>query len=140
MRSVIENITGPSKQALAGLSKQIRRAIRAGLSHDAIDAAQPTSYKYQDKTVTNKTGKKYRFGRRIINYERKGPLHRQVGIRWLHGESWPIMQSYFTHRFLHATKGWREYTGGPALRMPMAAMAGNTPYPLRFFGRNHRWA
>jgi len=86
-----------------------------------------------DHQVTNQSGKRATPYRRIVGYERLGPLHRQVGIKWLHGEAWPIMQTYFKHRFLHATKGWREYTGGSRVRMPQASSG--VPPRLAFYGR-----
>lgn len=49
--------------------------------------------------------------RRIIAYTRLGPFFRQVGV--FARSDKPIMQGHYTHRMLHATKGWREFTDLP---------------------------
>lgn len=69
-------------------------------------------------TITSSCGKKGTPLRRIIGYRHEGPYHRQVGLKWMLNEAWPIVQTYYKHHFLHATKGWRVYTGGPAMRIP----------------------
>lgn len=75
--------------------------------------------------VTRKVGKPRTPYRHIIRYERKGPFLRQVGVRHVVSRSGqsrtiPIMQQFYVHRFLHATKGWREYANIP-LAMRVAA-------------------
>lgn len=118
------------------VGRRLRALLRGRPSHDAIDSALgPVQYAHEPFKVTKQTGKRGKFMRRIIGYERRGPYHRQVGIRWLHGESWPMMQTYFIHRFRHATKGVREYHGGSSMVMPMPRQL--PQYPQRFFGRNH---
>jgi hypothetical protein len=84
--------------------------------------------------VTPKAGKPHSPFRRIVKYERKGPFYRQVGERWLAGESFPIMQAYYKHKYLHATKGWREYTGGPRMSIPHAF--NHLPARLAFYGKH----
>jgi hypothetical protein len=83
--------------------------------------------------VSNKASKRGKPGRRIIAYDRVGPSQRQVGIKWLHGECWPIMQTYCKHMFLHATKGWRRYSGGAAPWLPRPVQA---EHPLATFYGN----
>ena len=113
----------------------LKKALLSTASRIAEEVGLPEIKTREDVggKVTPKLGKAGRPYRRIIKYERVGPLHRQVGIKWLHGECWPIMQTFFKHRFLHATKGWREYTGGPLMRMPYAPPALNPA--AAFYGR-----
>lgn len=60
----------------------------------------------------------------LIDYKRVGPFYRQTGTRNIVGNTIPLMQEYYEHRFLHATKGWRVYHGGKAFRLPIAAPQG----------------
>lgn len=63
--------------------------------------------------VTRKLGKRGTLYRRIIAAERLGPFFQQIGIKWKGFTAEPIMRGYYIHRFLHATKGWREYLDVP---------------------------
>lgn len=74
-------------------------------------------------TITPKASGKFRPYRRLVQYHRVGPLHRQVGIKIIAGKELPMMQTYFVHHFMHATKGPRKYSGGPSIRMPYAPQA-----------------
>jgi hypothetical protein len=125
--------------SIAKLSASLRSALSATSSARAIETASPVDYrKANDLTVSKKLGKQRSFGRRLIRYERLGPFHRQTGDRSIGGTILPMMQTYFLHRFLHATKGWREYLGGATLRVPMSPSM--KQYPAAFFGRNHKFA
>lgn len=48
--------------------------------------------------------------RRIIGHQVFADLIRQTGTVNVQGDSTPRLQQYSIHRFLHATKGWRQYT------------------------------
>ena len=65
-------------------------------------------------TVTHKAGGRDTTLRRIIAYVRKGPFYRQIGVRVVGRLREPIMETYYEHRFLHATKGWRVYAHLPS--------------------------
>jgi hypothetical protein len=135
--SVLNNFVRGGRK-LSALAKALgsvtsKRAVAAGM-----DPVEELAKAKDPQQVSKKLGKKYRFGRRLIGYERRGPFQRQVEVKYLHGEAWPVMQEFYVHRLKHATKGWRAYTGGPALRMPYSMPV--PPYPVRFFGRNHRCA
>lgn len=120
--------------------RSIMGALLRTSSRHAIDAALPERKAVDDTPIVSpKKGKRGKFCARLITYERGGPFHRQVGIKWLHGECWPIMQTYFKHRWLHATKGWREYTGGPSMRLPVTSNQGAVPRRISFYG-HHRFA
>jgi hypothetical protein len=108
------------------------RAIHAGLGPvPEIRAAQRTE-------VTRKRGMRGRPYRRIADYYRTGPFYRQVGGKWLQGEEWPIMETFFVHHFLHATKGWRTYTGGSVMRMPRANPPGyHVDRAREFYGHHY---
>lgn len=132
--SVIHNLV--TKKGPVG--RKLRDMLRGRPSHDAIDSGLgPVEYAHEPFNVTKAAGKRGSFMRRIIGYTRTGPFHRQTGVRWLHGEAWPLMQTYFIHTFTHATKGKRKYVGGSVMRMPMPRQL--PPYPQRFFGKNQHF-
>jgi hypothetical protein len=72
--------------------------------------------------ITRSAGKPRTEFRWIIATERLGPFFRQIGVK-KDGE--PIMQGHYIHRFLHATKGWREYLDVPP-------KMGNAGQPVRY--------
>lgn len=119
-----------------GRFARIRKAISSGVSAAAtalglpdIKPAAPTGF------ITPTAGKPGSPARRLVRYERLGPFHRQVGLKWMAGESWPLMQTYFVHRLLHATKGWRTYVGGPNMTMPHPRRALN--HAQMFYGSHY---
>lgn len=96
------------------MSSRIKGLFQRGVSALAATIQLPKANvaKRSAFTITNKAGKRGQMWRRIVRHEVVGPLHRQVGIKWVHGEDKPIMQVYREHKFLHATKGWRKYVHG----------------------------
>lgn len=116
---------------------RFKKALASGTSKRALnrptDAVEPTNHG-TNAFVTPRAGKRGTPMRSIVAYERKGPFFRQVAEKFVSGEAWPVMQRYFVHRFKHATKGWREYTGGPVMTMPQAMPAIN---PARAFYGSH---
>lgn len=107
------------------------RATASGLALDAGMSQDVKTLADGGLQVTQRAGKKGHAYRRIIGYKRTGPFHREVGIKWVSGESWPVMQTYFKHAFLHATKGWRTYESGATLRLP-ASLPQRRPNLSRF--------
>lgn len=95
-----------------------RRAIAAPATEE-----QEAKAAMGDLAVTPKASGKHRPYRRLIKYDREGPLYRQIGVVRIGGVLRPIMQTYFLHRFKHATKGERVYSGGPTIRLPNAPPA-----------------
>ena len=119
-----------------GRFARIKKAIASGVSRAAESIGlPPIRAKQSHGFVTPKAGKRASPARRITQYERLGPFHRQVGIKYLAGEGWPLMQTYFVHRFLHATKGWRTYIGGPNMTMPRPLPAVN--HARAFYGSHY---
>jgi hypothetical protein len=62
--------------------------------------------------ISNTAGAPGSIGRRIVRQRVLPAMHVQVGTR----NGLPVMKTVQVHRFLHATKGWREYHNG----MPFA--------------------
>lgn len=69
-------------------------------------------------TATRSMGPRRRTNTRIIDYSRTGPFYTQTGTRVIAGQELPILRTHYVHRYLHATKGWREYHGGPLFHLP----------------------
>lgn len=127
---------------MSGISK-IGSAVRAALlgssSTRAVQSGSPVEFKTADDySISKKRGKRIQFGRNFIRYERTGPFHRQIGERTIAGSILPVMETFFMHHILHATKGWRKYIGGAAMRLPQCP--NGKSYPAAFFGRNHKFA
>lgn len=96
---------------------------------------KPDDSKARDDSGLTITPKASRVGvpyRRLIGYERTGPWHRQIGITIIGGKELPLMQTYFVHRYMHATKGPRAYTGSANMRLPFAPQNGSPR--VRFYG------
>lgn len=88
--------------------------------------------------VTRKAGKRGTPYRRVISYERLGPFHRQVGVKWIAGEGIPLMETFFKHCYFHATKGLRIYESHSAApRIPTSPNLMAKPARLAFYGRPH---
>lgn len=83
---------------LANLLKSGASAISFGGDAPVVRAKRP------QHIVTSTVGRRGAPYRKIIKYERDGPFYRQVGAS---PDGRPILQTYYRHRFLHATKGWR---------------------------------
>lgn len=123
---------------MASPFKDIMRAGVSGLATTMAQMMNPAPAKEQPAkddsglTVQPHASRKYRPYRRVTKYHRVGPLHRQIAVKVMAHESWPVMQTFYEHHFLHATKGWRIYTGGPSMRMPFAPPANSAR--LSFYG------
>lgn len=71
--------------------------------------------------VTRSKGPRSKANSRIVDYKRTGPFYTQTGSRVIAGQEMPILRTHYVHRFLHATKGWREYHGGKLYHLPSSA-------------------
>lgn len=93
-------------------TSKVKSLIMAGTAMAATALGLPpirVKPKAKRYAVEGKTGKRKQPFRHIIRHEVIGPQFIQTGIRWIHGEAQPIMKRVVTHRFYHATKGWRTY-------------------------------
>lgn len=114
---------------------EIDSALKGSASHVVERKAKvASSARGTTNMVTPKAGKPGDPYRRIVRYERDGPYYREVGHRWLNGERFPIIQGFYNHRFLHATKGWRVYTGGERMTLPHTYR--HAPARVAFYGRH----
>lgn len=97
-----------------------------------------TGYKPEEQTLdtaTRSMGPRRRANTRIIDYSRTGPFYTQIGVRVIAEQELPILRTHYVHRYLHATKGWREYHGGPLFHLPSSrADAGG-----RQIGKRSTW-
>lgn len=100
-----------------------RPAVDVGLHEMDVQKTKAAS----SPNVLRKLGKKGQKYRRLINYFRTGPFVRQVGSKWVAGEEWPLLHTFYVHHWLHATKGWRTYSGGAGMRLPNALAPGAHP-------------
>lgn len=82
--------------------------------------------------ISNTAGAPGSIGRRIVRQRVLPAMHVQVGTR----NGLPVMKTVQVHRFLHATKGWREYHNGmPFANAPAFRGLPRNPAPL---GKAHR--
>lgn len=88
----------------------------------AVLAGMPAMDFGDRAAVTRRKGKRSVANSRIIDYQRSGPFYRQTGTRNIADNTLPIIVRYWVHRFLHATKGWREYHGGELFHLPSAVV------------------
>lgn len=115
--------------------RELRDAMRSSGSGQAENLYQPALRRKEPTALASqRLGKKGKSHRRIIDYKRTGPFYRQVGTKTVADRVLPLMQTYWKHRFLHATKGWREYHGGQTIRIPRGPVP-NWSRRATFYGR-----
>lgn len=110
------------------LASGVSRAAASvgGINRRVSAAARGTS-----KMTTPHLGKRGTPHRRIIDYQRLGPFRRIINDQ---PGGKPIVQAYFQHTLMHATKGMRRYNGGARLPIPAASTG---VHPSRSFYGSH---
>lgn len=108
----------------------LKDLLLSASSQRSILAGAPEMMALDDRSAITRTrGGKGKPNTRLIDYNRTGPFYQQTGISNIAGNILPRLKKFWRHRFLHATKGWREYHGGAVYHLP-SAVAGPQGWQL----------